>query len=292
MKDLLGHPVSLKLREQYIEPPFTVLRSYFSSWINRRRQWLSLGIQSELGRNSSAFSGGLPAFIDKCKKSKNLKRMTSIFDSVLCEIIYRWFCPEGGRILDPFAGGSVRGIVAGYLGYNYIGIDLSTPQVQANEEQSHHIFSSTNIITYPLWIDGDAEKILPKMEKKVSLVFSCPPYMNLEKFSNHPDDLSNMDDVHFVRKYEMIIRYACRLLKPNGFACFVVGDVRDKKGYLKDFPTITKQAFYKIGMKLYNEAILLNSIGSAAIRVSYQFPKGRKLVKIHQTVLIFKKVKD
>jgi hypothetical protein len=61
MKDLLGHPVSLKLREQYIEPPFTVLRSYSSSWINRR-QWLSLGIQSELGRNSSAFSGGLPAF--------------------------------------------------------------------------------------------------------------------------------------------------------------------------------------------------------------------------------------
>jgi hypothetical protein len=37
---------------------------------------------------------------------------TSIFDPVLCEIAYRWFCPSGGTVLDPFAGGSVRGIVA------------------------------------------------------------------------------------------------------------------------------------------------------------------------------------
>ncbi|HXF87125.1 MAG TPA: hypothetical protein VNK48_02075 [Xanthobacteraceae bacterium] len=41
---------------------------------------------------------------------------TSIFDPVLCEIAYRWFCPPGGSVLDPFAGGSVRGIVASRLG--------------------------------------------------------------------------------------------------------------------------------------------------------------------------------
>ena len=41
---------------------------------------------------------------------------TSIFDPVLCELAYRWFCPPGGVVLDPFAGGSVRGIVASKLG--------------------------------------------------------------------------------------------------------------------------------------------------------------------------------
>ena len=46
---------------------------------------------------------------------------TSIFDPVLCEIAYRWFSPVGGLILDPFAGGSVRGIVASKLGRQYIG---------------------------------------------------------------------------------------------------------------------------------------------------------------------------
>ena len=29
---------------------------------------------------------------------------TSIFDPVLCELVYRWFCPAGGAVLDPFAG--------------------------------------------------------------------------------------------------------------------------------------------------------------------------------------------
>ena len=37
---------------------------------------------------------------------------TSIFDPVLCELAYRWSCPQGGTIIDPFAGGSVRGVVA------------------------------------------------------------------------------------------------------------------------------------------------------------------------------------
>src|SRR6185295_8430413 len=27
---------------------------------------------------------------------------TSIFDPVLCELAYKWFCPPGGSILDPF----------------------------------------------------------------------------------------------------------------------------------------------------------------------------------------------
>ena len=60
---------------------------------------------------------------------------TSIFDPVLCELIYRWFAPKAGVVLDPFAGGSVRGIVAARLGLTYVGIDLRAEQVAANREQ-------------------------------------------------------------------------------------------------------------------------------------------------------------
>src|SRR6185312_2502284 len=60
---------------------------------------------------------------------------TSIFDPVLCEIAYRWFCPPGGLVLDPFAGGSVRGIVAAKLGRRYLGVDLRPEQIEANRAQ-------------------------------------------------------------------------------------------------------------------------------------------------------------
>lgn len=63
---------------------------------------------------------------------------TSIFDPVLCEIAYRWFCPQGGTVLDPFAGGSVRGIVASRLGYRYVGIELRQEQVEANRRAIMH----------------------------------------------------------------------------------------------------------------------------------------------------------
>ena len=52
----------------------------------------------------------------------------SIFDPVLCEVLYNWYSPAGGVVLDPFAGGSVLGITAEMLGRHYIGIDLSERQ--------------------------------------------------------------------------------------------------------------------------------------------------------------------
>ena len=74
--------------------------------------------------------------IKKIKKNtKKKENYVSVFDPALCEVIYHWFCPTAGSILDPFAGGSVRGIVANYLGYKYTGIDIRKEQIESNKEQ-------------------------------------------------------------------------------------------------------------------------------------------------------------
>lgn len=57
---------------------------------------------------------------------------TSIFDPVFCEIAYRRFCSPGGTVLDPFAGGSVRGIVALRLGRRHVSIELRAEQAAVN----------------------------------------------------------------------------------------------------------------------------------------------------------------
>jgi hypothetical protein len=128
-----------------------------------------------------------------------------------------------------------------------------------------------------------------KWNLKFDFLFSCPPYADLEVYSDLPEDLSNMDYKDFLSKYCSIIRKSLELLKPNSYACFVVGDVRDKQGYYLDFISDTKKAFINSGAKLYNEAILLNSVGTASMRANRIFSAGQKLVKIHQNVLIFKK---
>lgn len=398
---------------------------------------------------------------------------TSIFDPVLCELAYRWFCPPAGRVLDPFAGGSVRGIVAALLGRQYVGIDLRPEQVAANEAQwavigqtgpltisgpgtvtvsskwARHLFAcSVGYITgackggccegsdkilisllpeeqerqtaagysvtdgllqpdartgkcphkqanglcgvhgtalkpfgciaspftlnfggtlivrnrysmmrchgqgepayktfrasldlifgpeeaarvcvaldggagdvratmpttsyealryldglkhgapsvgqaSPAWLVGDSRNLPNLTAGPFDLLFTCPPYYDLELYSDDPADLSNAGDYAvFIDAYRDIIAKAVVLLADNRFACFVVGDIRDKRGLYRNFVGDTVAAFAAAGLALYNEAVLVTAVGSLPIRVGKQFSSGRKLGKTHQNVLVFVK---
>lgn len=211
---------------------------------------------------------------------------TSMFDPVLCEILYNWFCPVGGLVLDPFAGGSVRGIVATMLGREYLGVDLSSQQISANEEQSAKICKGKK----PKWITGDSrniDRLVAGIE--ADFVFSCPPYHDLEKYSKDPCDLSNMNYGDFKRSYFDIIEKSCTLLKKDRFACFVVGEIRDQKGFYRGFTKDTIQAFEDAGLHFYNEVILVTQAGSLPMRARRPFEVSRKIGKTHQNVLIFVK---
>lgn len=211
---------------------------------------------------------------------------TSIFDPVLCELAYRWFSPFGGVVLDPFAGGSVRGIVAAMLGRRYVGVDLRAEQVAANVEQADAICSDP----FPVWHVGDSRNIAELVGPDfpgADFVFSCPPCGDLEVYSEDERDLSTMDYGEFLAAYSEIIAATCALLKPDRFACFVVGDFRGGGGFYRQFPWYTIQAFDDVGVKLYNEAVLLTAVGSLPIRAGKQFAVSRKLGKTHQNILVF-----
>lgn len=208
---------------------------------------------------------------------------TSIFDPVVCEIAYRWFCPPGGIVLDPFAGGSVRGIVASRLGRRYVGIELRSEQVAANVAQLHFAAEPS-----PEWRCGDArdiEKIAPDIE--CDFVFSCPPYWNLERYSDDASDLSTMAFDDFLGAYRATIAGAMARLRNDRFAVWVIGDVRDECGCYVNLPGRTVDAFEAAGTRLYNEAILVTAVGSLPIRAGKQFAASRKLGRTHQSVLVF-----
>lgn len=302
-----------KLLDKFIVPPFSVLDTRQGYWQERKRLWLSLGIQSEIGRgqNARAFAqdimrgehivGSSRKEADKrsnvtgaAKKpgwatgtgTENMAPGTSIFDPVLCELVYKWFCPENGVIFDPFAGGSVRGIVACMLGYDYYGVDLSGEQIKANVVQAREILSGKQ----PHWFLGDScdmGEILPSLQ--YDLVFSCPPYHNLEQYTDELEDLSNVSWDTFRRKYNDIIAKSILRLKPNRFACFVVGEIRDEVGGYKGLVPYTINCFSNNGARFYNELILVNVVGSLPIRIDKQFRSGRKVGKTHQNVLVFYK---
>lgn len=270
-----------KLQEQYLAPPMSVLDTKQGYWQKRKKAWKEIGLQSEVGRNDNLIGSGLKGLATKRGLSIS---GTSIFDPVLCEVIYNWFGIPNGIVYDPFAGGSVRGVVAEMLGQKYIGIDLSQRQVDANQ------MNADKLGVCPAWHCDDsrnADRYIPDMS--ADLVFSCPPYHNLEKYSDHPLDLSNMNYTDFLEAYTEIINISCSKLKENRFAVFVVGDIRDKKGAYRDFISDTKRIFQDNNLCLYNELILLEQYGTAPLRASYVFKAKRKTVKVHQNVLVFYK---
>ena len=209
---------------------------------------------------------------------------TSVFDPVLCELACRWFAPVGGSVLDPFAGGSVRGVVAGLLGFHYVGIELRGEQVAANREQWGEI--GTAGAPEPVWIEGDSRAVLPTLTDAFDLVFTCPPYFDLEVYSDDPSDLSAGSWEDFADGYAAILMAACGRLRDDRFAVVVVGDVRDKRGAYRGVVDLTRTILINAGLMIWNEAILVEPVGSKPIRAGRQFAASRKLVRAHQVVVV------
>lgn len=320
-------PPPVSLADRFGVPPFSILDRRAGEWQARRRRWLSLGIESELGRANDLLAGKNCAYgsrtimrddegqllyageqIEEGSGKTNhyaygakaistpdglvyevAQGATSVFDPVVCELAYRWYVPPGGLILDPFAGGSVRGIVAALLERNYMGIDLRPEQVQANRQQVG-ILPEGKKRWAPRWAAGDSLEVLRKVPpNSVDFVWSCPPYADLEVYSDDPRDLSTMSYSEFLAAHREIVGLACRALRPNRFAAWVISDVRDRRGNYRGLNHSAVEHFREAGLDYYNEGIILDPVGSAAVRAARIFNGGRKLTRMHQYLLIFVK---
>jgi hypothetical protein len=258
------------LESKFIIPPFSIIDANKSPWLDIKNKWKEL-FDSSKGR-------------DKSLIERNYG--TSVFDGAICEVFYKWYTPQSKeiKVLDPFSGGCVRGAVAELLGFKYTGFDIREEQTEQNKAQAKELKISPNFIT------DDSENVDKYVEDNTQdLIFSCPPYLDLEVYSDNENDLSNMEYEQFKDKYNRIIKNHCNKLKENRFAIFIVGDVRDKKGKLMDFVGDTIEAFEKAGLNYYNQVIYREPVGSAAIRAGRAFNISRKITKIHQNILIFYK---
>lgn len=281
------------LAERFRIPPFTQLDARSGAWQERKQMWATLGLRSHEGRTAKTFAKSAGAD-EVSQKILALTGGQSIFDPVLCEMAYLWFCPAGGRILDPFAGGSVRGIVAAYLGYRYVGIDLSQDQILANfdadAEWRERGYYTDDVA--PTWYRGDSTELDAVLEdaddtERFDFLLSCPPYHDLEVYSNDPRDLSNMPWPDFVAAYRSIIVASVDRLADDRFAAFVVGEIRGPDGFYRHFVQETIDAFEMAGAAYYNEALLVSPAGTLPLRAAKQFVVSRKMGRTHQTVLVF-----
>lgn len=310
-----GKPVNGSLADRFVVPPFSILDTRKGYWQARKKTWRELIGDMGESRNDTLITSPEMKFVDiyqktrehrkslglsfkeyldkyvsdevkERKAAKVLSAGVSLFDPVLSEICCRWFTPAAGaKIFDCFAGDTQKGLVFGQCGYDFTGIELRQEQVDIN----NRVIAGRDL---PIrYICDDGQNVAQHIEtNSMDLLFSCPPYYDLEKYSDLENDASNQGTYEeFLVILQNAFKAALGCLKENRFAVIVVGDVRDKKtGFYRNFIDDMKRIFRDNGAALYNELILIESGASTPLRAA-RYMESRKVAKMHQNILVFYK---
>lgn len=308
-------PANGSLTDRFVIPPFSILDTRKGYWQARKKVWRELIGDMGESRNDTLITSpeikykdiyqktrehreslglSFKEYLDKYvpdevkerEAAKVLSQGVSLFDPVLSEIICRWFTPYSeAKIFDCFAGDTQKGLVFGQCGFDFTGIELRQEQVAIN----NRVIEGRNLsIRY---ICDDGQNVGRHIEpNSMDLLFSCPPYYDLEKYSDLENDASNQGTYEeFLTILTNAFKSALGCLKENRFAVIVVGDVRDKKtGCYYNFVDDVKRIFKENGAALYNELILIETGASTALRAA-RYMESRKVAKMHQNILVFYK---
>lgn len=207
---------------------------------------------------------------------KDSSRITySKFPDEVCELVYELFLRDSKKILDPFAGWGERHYFAKKYDKDYTGFDLSPDAIEMAKEN----YNVTN--TFASLLDTD-------IDSDYDGFFTCPPYWNLEVYSNADglDKLRTWDD--FLEEYEMILSKSLSNLKSGSKICIVVGDWRAKHVYY-DLTFQTNLIFSKYGCKPIDNVVISRKNNT---KIKILIPQCKRLgytVKLHETLLVFEK---
>lgn len=271
-----------KLEDKFIVPPFSILNAREGRWQERKKYWKDLIQDTGTTRDTGNQTNTRYRSVDGFSAAREDENVGSVLDPVLSEIIVKWFGLEKSKMFDCFSGDTVFGYVSSYLGNTFKGIELRQSQVDFNNERTKGFNAK--------YICDDGRNILNHIdENSQDLLFSCPPYFDLEVYSDLPNDASNQKEYKdFINILDVAFSNAIKCLKDNRFAVIVCGDVRDKKGNYYRFPDHIKEIFENNNMPLYNELVLIDPIGNLHMRVG-KYMEHRKIGKTHQNVLVFYK---
>lgn len=258
----------------YGQLPWSVLDQSTKHWQARKKWWIAKGVDDITPRLHAAG-------MIHTGRHANISQGVSRFDPFLAELLYTWLCPAGGAVYDPCAGGPVRGLVAAELGYHYRGRDINDDQIRANKQAAERWGQTAGSTSWE-----DADGTAQAGDGWADMVLTCPPYHNLERYTQDPRDLSAMSWQDFLTAHQRMVTNAARALKEDRFLAWVIGDVRDYKGHLRGLPGYAASHIRAAGLHITNELILIAPPGTRAKTMRRPWESCRTTTRRHQHVII------
>jgi hypothetical protein len=211
-------------------------------------------LKNRMGWCSSSEDGNIRPFIfgitDKMIiqgiRSSGLSKSISQFKIPIAQYLYDKYCIKNGTILDYSAGWGSRLLGATSLNYKYIGIDPLTSD-------------SLNLMIQELNLEGwvikgeSEDETIYKNIKDIDLIIGCPPYFNLEIYSEDISQCYNKynDYNDWLEKYwRNTVKNCFNKLKFNSKFILIINEVCNKYKLREDMVKICEEEGLKI-FKIY-----------------------------------------
>lgn len=208
-----------------------------------------------------------PSGLRRILRTRDGVRSVVNFKPAIAKYFYDTYCPDGGSVLDPCAGysGRLAGCIATNKGLSYHGIDPDGRTATGGMKMAGFFMKQHNVCgdreyKFRFKFDlGCAEDVMSGLvSDSYDLVFSSPPYFNIEQYSLSPNqsylrypEYDSWRD-NFLRK---ILIESVRLVKAGGYIIYNVKNY--KKAAIADdlcgiMESLGLKLFKKYEMRLAN----------------------------------------
>lgn len=206
------------------------------------------------------------------------------------------YTKKGDWVLDPFLGGGTTLIEAQRMDRNSIGIEL---QEEVANNTNERVKSESKDGVEALVVNGnsknyDIQGLLNSHNvDKVQFVLFHPPYWDIIKFSDNPDDLSNSDSLEaFINNFGQVIDNCTKVLENERYCAVVIGD-KYSDSQITPLGFICMNLFLEKGFLL--KAIIVKNIGDTEGKANqqaiwrYRAMSADYYVFKHEYIMVFKK---
>lgn len=229
-------------------------------------------------------------FKDSFVNFYNEKELLSEFNPTVAKNIISFWSNPKDLIFDPFSG-RTRALVSYAMDRMYVGCEVSKDVV----DYMYNKFFELNLINKNDFgvdiINDDCLNIKKHYENEFDMIFTCPPYWNLEKYESCIGQLSDIKkyDV-FLNELKKRLDVSLSLLKKDGYMCLVVGDFRKKGQYIPFHSDIINFMKENKSVKLHDVITIQNIPFGAAAYYFGSLKQYKITAKSHEYLIVFKKL--
>jgi len=203
-------------------------------------------------------------------------------------------------ILDPFLGSGTTLFECERLNRKFIGFDINSEIIEFVKNQ----MKNSNYLNFEInecdvansdKFENAITKSLQKLKtEKAQFVIMHPPYMDIVKFTDKKEDLSQISDLTtFIKTFNKAVENSIRFLEKNRYFAVVIGDVYQNS-------EVIPLAFYvldaiKRNFKVKLKGIIVKNIEGNRGKLGkggiwrYRALKSDYYIFKHEYILIFKK---